>query len=107
MYSAVSARMVEIATLRAIGFGAFPVVISVFAEAVLLALAGGVAGALLAWLFFNGNTVSTLGGNFTQIVFPLRVSSGLLLLGIVWAVAIGILGGLFPAIRAARRLPIA
>lgn len=106
MYSAVSARMVEIATLRAIGFGALPVVISVFAEAVLLAFAGGVVGALLAWLFFDGNNVSTLGGNFTQIVFPLRVSSGLLVLGVVWAIAIGVIGGLFPAIRAAR-LPIA
>jgi putative ABC transport system permease protein len=106
MYSAVSARIVEIATLRAIGFGAFPVVFSVFAEAVLLALAGGLVGAFLAWLFFNGNTVSTLGGNFTQIVFPLRVSAGLLVLGVIWAVVIGILGGLFPAIRAAR-LPIA
>jgi putative ABC transport system permease protein len=106
MYSAVSARMVEIATLRAIGFGALPVVISVFAEAVLLAFAGGLIGALLAWLFFNGNSVSTLGGNFTQIVFSLRVSSGLLVLGVVWAVAIGVIGGLFPAIRAAR-LPIA
>ncbi len=106
MYSAVSARMVEIATLRAIGFGALPVVISVFAEAVLLAFAGGVIGALLAWLFFNGNSVSTLGGNFTQIVFPLKVSSGLLVLGVVWAIAIGVIGGLFPAIRAAR-LPIA
>jgi len=106
MYSAVSARMVEIATLRAIGFGELPVVISVFAEAVLLAFAGGVIGALLAWLFFDGNSVSTLGGNFTQIVFPLRVSSGLLVLGVVWAVAIGVIGGLFPAIRAAR-LPIA
>ena len=106
MYSAISARMVEIATLRAIGFGALPVVISVFAEAVLLAFAGGVIGALLAWLFFNGNSVSTLGGNFTQIVFPLKVSTGLLVLGIIWAVAIGVVGGLFPAIRAAR-LPIA
>jgi putative ABC transport system permease protein len=73
---------------------------------VLLALAGGLVGAFLAWLFFNGNTVSTLGGNFTQIVFPLRVSAGLLVLGVIWAVVIGILGGLFPAIRAAR-LPIA
>jgi putative ABC transport system permease protein len=106
MYSAVSARMVEIATLRAIGFGALPVVISVFAEAVLLAFAGGLIGALLAWLFFNGNSVSTLSGNFTQIVFPLKVSAGLLVLGVVWAVAIGVVGGLFPAIRAAR-LPIA
>jgi putative ABC transport system permease protein len=106
MYSAVSARSVEIATLRAIGFGAFPVVFSVFAEAVLLALAGGLVGALLAWLFFNGNTASTLSGNFTQVVFPLTVTSGLLILGIVWAVVIGIIGGLFPAIRAAR-LPVA
>jgi putative ABC transport system permease protein len=106
MYSAVSARALEIATLRAIGFGAFPVVVSVFAEAVLLALLGGLIGALLAWVFFNDNSVSTLGGNFTQIVFPLTVTADLLILGIVWAVAIGIVGGLFPAIRAAR-LPIA
>jgi putative ABC transport system permease protein len=106
MYSAVSARSIEIATLRAIGFGAFPVVVSVFAEAVLLALLGGFLGALLAWAFFNGDSVSTLGSNFTQVVFPLTVSPQLLALGIVWAVAIGIVGGLFPAIRAAR-LPVA
>jgi putative ABC transport system permease protein len=106
MFSAVSARVREIATLRAIGFGAVPVIVSVFAEAVLLALAGGLIGAALAWAFFNGDSVSTLGSNFTQVVFPLRVSPGLLLLGVIWAVSIGIVGGLFPAIRAAR-LPIA
>ncbi len=106
MYSAVSARTVEIATLRAIGFGAFPVVISVFAEAVLLAVSGGILGAALAWAFFNGNSVSTLGGNFTQVVFPLTVSPGLLVLGVIWALAIGVIGGLFPAIRAAR-MPVA
>jgi len=106
MYSAVSARALEIATLRAIGFGAGAVVASVFIEAVFLALAGGVIGAALAWLFFNGNTVSTLSGNFTQVVFALTVTPSLVLLGIAWAVAIGIVGGLFPAIRAAR-LPVA
>jgi putative ABC transport system permease protein len=106
MFSAVSGRLREIATLRAIGFGAVPVIVSVFAEAVLLALAGGLIGAALAWAFFNGDSISTLGSNFTQVVFPLRVSPALLLLGVIWAVSIGIVGGLFPAIRAAR-LPIA
>jgi len=106
MYSAVSARSLEIATLRAIGFGALPVVISVFVEALLLSLLGGVIGAALAWIFFNGNTVNTLGANFSQVVFRLTVSPGLLIAGIVLACLIGIAGGLFPAIRAAR-LPVA
>jgi putative ABC transport system permease protein len=106
MYSAVSARGLEIATLRAIGFRSLPVVISVLVEALLLALIGGSVGAFLAWGFFNGNAVSTLGGNFTQVVFKLTVSTGLLVTGIVWACLIGVIGGLFPAIRAAR-LPVA
>ena len=106
MYSAVSVRSLEIATLRAIGFGAGPVVVSVIAEALLLAALGGVLGAGLAWLFFNGHAVSTLGGNFTQIVFPLMVTFHLAALGIIWACTVGTLGGLFPAIRVAR-LPIA
>jgi len=79
---------------------------SVLAEAVLLALVGGVLGALLAWLFFNGNTVNTLGGNFTQVVFRLTVTPPLALLGVIWASVIGLVGGLFPAVRAVR-LPIA
>lgn len=106
MYSAVSSRGLEIATLRAIGFGALPVVVSVFVEALALALIGGGIGAILAWLFFNGNTVNTLGANFTQVVFNLTVTPALLINGIVWACVIGAIGGLFPAIRAAR-LPIA
>ena len=106
MYSAVSARSLEIATLRAIGFGALPVVISVFVEALLLSLLGGAIGATLAWVFFNGNTVNTLGANFSQVVFRLTVSPSLLIFGIVLACLIGIAGGLFPAIRAAR-LPVA
>ena len=105
MYSAVSARSREIATLRAIGFGSGPVVFSVFAESLLLALIGGAIGAALAWLFFNGNAVSTLGANFSQVVFRLTVTPALILIGLWLALFIGLLGGLFPAIRSAR-LPV-
>jgi putative ABC transport system permease protein len=107
MYSAVSTRSREIATLRAIGFGPAPVVISVFAEALLLSLIGGLIGALLAWLLFNGHSVDTNGGGFRgQLMFDLAVTPGLILLGIIWACLIGVVGGLFPAVRAAR-LPVA
>ena len=108
MYSAVSARLREIATLRAIGFGATAMVISVLAEALLLAFIGGGIGAAIAWLFFNGHQVSTsAGGNAAgHLIFELSVSPALIALGIVWACSIGLIGGLFPAIRAAR-LPVA
>lgn len=107
MYSAVSARSREIATLRAIGFGPVSVVISVFVEALLLALVGGSVGALAAWLMFNGHSVDTLGGGFGgQLIFDLAVTPALVAIGIIWACAIGVVGGLFPAIRAAR-LPVA
>jgi putative ABC transport system permease protein len=106
MYSSVAARGLEIATLRAIGFGALPVLLSVMIEALLLSLLGGILGASLAWLFFNGHSVSTLGGAFAQVVFHLTVTRGLIITGIVWACIIGLLGGFFPAVRAAR-LPVA
>ncbi|MDB6098959.1 MAG: putative transport system permease protein [Gammaproteobacteria bacterium] len=106
MYSAVAARGLEIATLRAIGFGASPVLVSVMIEALLLSLFGGIIGASLAWLFFNGHSVSTLGGAFAQVVFKLRVTQSLIVTGIIWACIIGLLGGFFPALRAAR-LPVA
>jgi putative ABC transport system permease protein len=106
MYSAVATRSLEIATLRAIGFGGVPIVISVLIEALLLSLLGGLLGAALAWLFFNGHSVSTLGGAFAQVVFKLTVTRTLIVTGIVWACMIGILGGLFPALRAAR-IPVA
>jgi putative ABC transport system permease protein len=107
LYSAVSARSREIATLRAIGFGPVPLVVSVFVEALLLALIGGAGGALIAWLLFNGHSVNSVGGDMGgQLIFDLAVTPGLMMLGIAWACLIGLIGGLFPAIRAAR-LPIA
>ena len=105
MYAAVATRSREIATLRAIGFRGIPVVVSVLLETMLLALIGGALGAGLAWLLFNNYTVSTLGANFSQVVFQFNVSPGLLWTGIKWALAIGFVGGLFPAMRAAR-LPV-
>jgi putative ABC transport system permease protein len=106
MYSAVDARGLEIATLRAIGFSALPILLSVMIEALALSFLGGVLGGALAWLFFNGHSVSTLGGAFAQVVFKLTVTRTLLIEGVLWACAIGVLGGLFPALRAAR-LPVA
>jgi putative ABC transport system permease protein len=106
MYAAVDARTLEIATLRAIGFGALPVLLSVMIEALALSLVGGLLGAALAWWFFNGHTVATLGGAFAQIVFQVTVTTTLMVTGLVWACAIGVLGGLFPALRSAR-LPVA
>lgn len=104
MFAAVAGRAREIATLRAIGFRGLPVVVSVMLETMLLALAGGVLGALVAWLVFNGYSTSTLSG-FTQVVFRFQVSPQLLGEGLKWALAIGFIGGLFPAVRAAR-LPV-
>jgi len=105
MYAAVAGRAREIATMRALGFRGVPVVVAVMLETMLLALLGGVLGAALAWLIFNGYSVSTLGANFSQVVFQFKVSQELLWQGLKWALAIGLIGGLFPALRAAR-LPV-
>jgi putative ABC transport system permease protein len=87
--------------LRAIGFGAGPVVVSVLAEALLLTLMGAVLGAAVAWGFFNGDVVVS-----DYYIYTMAVQPSLLALGIGWALAIGLLGGLFPAVRAAR-MPLA
>ena len=105
MYAAVAGRAREIATLRALGFRGLPVVAAVMLETMLLALLGGLLGAAIAWLVFNGYTVSTLGQNFSQVVFQFRVSPELLWTGLKWALGIGLVGGLVPALRAAR-LPV-
>jgi putative ABC transport system permease protein len=103
MYSAVSARSIEIATLRAIGYDGGPVVVSVLVEALLLALLGAVIGATIAWVFFNGNSVSTITGTSpSPVTYTLDVSYRLIGYGIFSACVIGLLGGVLPAARAAR-----
>ncbi len=103
MFAAVAARAREIATLRAIGFPGLPVVVAVMLETMLLALIGGVIGGALAWLVFDGFGASTMAaGSVGKLSFELRVSPELLWTGLKWALAIGFVGGLFPAVRAAR-----
>ena len=103
MYAAVGARAREIATLRAIGFRGLPVVVSILLESLILALAGGLLGAVAAYVLFNNMAVSTLGANFTQVVFRFAVTPALVVDGLVIAVVIGMVGGLLPALRAARQ----
>ena len=106
MYSAVASRTREVATLRALGFGSGAVVVSVLAEALLLALLGGAVGAFAAWAFFDGYRTSTLNWDtFSQVTFAFDVTPALLVQGTVFAIALGLVGGLLPALRAAR-LPV-
>lgn len=107
MYTAVSARAREIATLEAIGFGGSPILVSVLIESMLLAVIGGTIGALGAWLAFDGFRAATLNWQtFSQVAFSFDVNAALLIRGIVTAAFIGLIGGLLPAIRAAR-MPVA
>ncbi|HEX5055233.1 MAG TPA: FtsX-like permease family protein [Gammaproteobacteria bacterium] len=103
MYASVSARTREIATLRALGFGSSSVICSTLVESLLLAFVGGLIGSVVVYFVFNGYTVSTMNGaSFSQVVFAFAVTPELLVLGIYAVVLIGVLGGLFPAIRAVR-----
>jgi putative ABC transport system permease protein len=103
MYTTVSARTREIATLRALGFGTVAVIISVLLESMVLGLTGGVIGAGLAYYAFDGFKAATLNWqSFSQVAFAFEVTPALLLEGIGYALVIGFIGGLFPAIRAAR-----
>ncbi|WP_367875003.1 ABC transporter permease [Luteolibacter sp. Populi] len=107
MYSAVAGRTREISTLRALGFGRGPVVVSILVESVVLSLAGGAIGALAAYLLFDGYRASTMNfSSFSQVTFAFSVTPMLLLMAIMFATLIGLVGGILPAIRAAR-LPIA
>jgi putative ABC transport system permease protein len=107
MYNSVSARTREIATLRALGFGSGAVVVSVMLESLVVAVTGGFIGALVAYLAFNGLHTSTVNfQSFSQVTFAFNVTRALLIQGVIWAMVIGLIGGLLPALRAAR-LPIA
>ena len=106
MYTAVASRTREIATLRALGFGNFPVVFSVLSEAVVLSLVGGVIGGLVAWIAFDGYQTSTMNfQSFSQVAFAFAVTPKLLTTALIYALLMGLVGGLLPAIRAAR-LPV-
>ena len=106
MYTAVSTRSREIATLRALGFNTTSVVVSVLAESLALAAIGGALGGALAYVAFNGYQTSTMNfQTFSQVAFAFQVTPQLLGMGLTYALAMGLIGGLFPALRAAR-LPI-
>ena len=103
MYSAVSSRTREIATLRALGFGAAPVVTSVLLESVVLGLLGGIVGGVLVYLVLNGYQASTLNwASFSQITFAFTVTPRLLVTGLGYSLILGFVGGLLPGLRAAR-----
>ena len=106
MSASVSARTREIATLRALGFGRFPIVASVLAEALVLGVIGGIVGGVVAYIGFNGYQASTLNwASFSQVTFAFLVTPALLATGVIYALAMGLVGGLIPSWRAAR-LPI-
>jgi putative ABC transport system permease protein len=106
MYSAVSTRTREIATLRALGFGSMPVVVSVLTEALLIGLVGGVIGMAISFFTFNGLRASTMNfASFSQITFAFTVTPQVLTQGLTYALILGFVGGLLPSLRAAR-LPI-
>jgi putative ABC transport system permease protein len=105
MYSSVAARSIEIATLRAIGFGGFPAFVGTLAESLLLAGIGGALGAVATYFIFDGFTTSTLGAGFTQVVFSVKLTPALIAQGLALALIVGLIGGLLPAVRAAR-MPI-
>jgi len=106
MYTAVSTRSREIATLRALGFNTTSVVVSVLAESLALAAIGGAIGGAVAYLGFNGYQTSTMNfSTFSQVAFAFQVTPQLLVMGLIYALLMGLIGGLFPAVRAAR-LPI-
>jgi len=106
MYTAVASRAREIATLRALGFNTISILVSILGESLVLGGIGGLIGGLGAYLAFNGYQTSTMNfQTFSQVAFAFRVTPLLLAMGLIYALVMGLIGGLFPAIRAVR-LPI-
>jgi putative ABC transport system permease protein len=107
MYASVAARTREIATLRALGFGGGPLVLSVLIESSVLAIAGGILGGSVAWMVLDGHQTTTLNWqSYTQVAFAFAVTADLLVEGVLYAIAMGLIGGLLPAMHAAR-VPVA
>ena len=103
MYASVASRSGEIATLRTIGFGGLPTFVGTLVESLVLSICGALIGSIAAYVAFNGMTASTLGSNFSEVVFDLSLSTPQLVEGTIWATVLGLLGGIFPAWRAARQ----
>lgn len=106
MYTSVENKAVEIATLRAIGYKTIAAFVGTLVESLVLAVLGGILGTIIAYLLFDGISTSTMGGSFTQVVFDFNVSANAFKSGVILAFLIGLVGGFFPALRAAR-LPVA
>jgi putative ABC transport system permease protein len=103
MYAAVASRTSEIAVLLTLGFKPFSVLTSFLFEAVIIALLGGIIGCVMV-LPVNGILTSTTNWNsFSEIAFVFRITPALLLNGVLFAVVMGVIGGFFPAVRAARQ----
>jgi len=102
MYTSVADRAKEIATLRTIGFSNSATFVGTVVEALVLSAIGGILGSLMAYLIFDGMNTSTLGGSFTQVVFSFRFTGELFIQGILMALGIGLISGVFPAWRAVR-----
>jgi putative ABC transport system permease protein len=105
MYTSVSSRTVEIATLRAVGFEATGIVVSILVESLALAMIGAIAGSAISWLIFSGDAVS-IGGGTGTLITTLTITPSTLITGLLWAGSVGFAGALLPAVRAAR-LPLA
>ncbi len=106
MYSSVAARSAEIATLRIIGFSGLAAFAGTLIEALMLSALGAILGLALAFVFFQGRTTSTLGSGFTQLVFKFDLSPPVIMAALAMALIIGLVGGFFPGVRAARQPPL-
>ena len=106
MYASVSARAAEIATLRVIGFSGFSAFMGTMVEAMVLSVLGALLGTAICALGFNGLSASTLGAGFTQVAFRLQIGPDLILQAVILALVIGLVGGIFPGVRAARQRPL-
>jgi putative ABC transport system permease protein len=102
MYASVDSRIREIATLRTLGFSGFAAFVGTLVESLILALIGGMVGAVITYFVFDGVSASTLGGSFTQVVFSFAVTPTAVVSGVILALLVGLLGGFFPALRASR-----